>query len=812
MNPESCYVEVDAEGCLHQATFGDLAKRAETLCKRLSSGPKRDAAVAVLCFDQALDYVVAAWACLFAGVDLLAWEAPGLAFDHLEYERRLLALLEGLDRPLILTEGNFPRRLRQVLRAPVKDINSNSDWPQLSDAQQSIAAKRPSSILVATSGTGGEPKLARLDNASLITRFYDGEQDLGRLCQYNLAHHSVAGLRLLLPLDKGVVYFHPLALAANPIAWLQSIERHGVTDVGVSNSIAAMLSQAMEEADTVVSLASLKRLSVGAEMISPGVLKKFLAGLLQWGASQLQVTLVYSMTETGPLYYAKNSAQAFVDSLDPAQGICFEQRAAGWQMRCVNDQGKAVGVGEAGHLQVYSEDKLFSGYHGQDRVGRTDDGWFDTGDIGRLEGGKLSLLGRAKTTLVINARKVTSEAIEARLSQSEGLESIQMWVAPYRSRDSVTDQLAVFFVDKKASGGAADQIASRIAHCVSRDFRLKVSAVVPVHANEVDRTATLKVRRHRLAEKLQDGQLHALASDTGAASVQPSIAPDDLRQLWRQQFGLERLPGWEEDFFALGGDSLDAVRLLAAVERRFKVRLAAQAFFASPTPRHMQDLLQAAAGSTDNANASAIADAGATGLPLTARIKRFVDSWRGTRRWGGSLLVGFNTLGRKPPLIWVFQARWEASKLAEHLGPDQPLYAFRSLVEILPTANYKASRLEPVIDRYLWELLAVVEQAPFRLGGNCQGAIIALYLARRLRAIGRTPLLLDLMEWSFDHGSFDGKTRFLLGEATRTNADPAALDRQFRDNRVCSLVGKHGQYFSDPRNLSRLADLLANAN
>ena len=44
--------------------------------------------------------------------------------------------------------------------------------------------------------------------------------------------------------------------------------------------------------------------------------------------------------------------------------------------------------------------------------------------------------------------------------------------------------------------------------------------------------------------------------------------------------------------------------------------------------------------------------------------------------------------------------------------------------------------------------------AAFVLGGTCQGGIMALAMARRLKQIGRSPLFLALLEWSYSYGSY----------------------------------------------------------
>jgi len=88
------------------------------------------------------------------------------------------------------------------------------------------------------------------------------------------------------------------------------------------------------------------------------------------------------------------------------------------------------------------------------------------------------------------------------------------------------------------------------------------------------------------------------------------------------------------------------------------------------------------------------------------------------------------------PIFWVLQDHVEASQLAKYLGSDQPLYAMRSCVGIIKAKDYTAEVLETICNRYLWEMLALPVGPTLVLGGTCQGGILALAMARRLKQIG----------------------------------------------------------------------------
>src|SRR5262249_8762988 len=155
-------------------------------------------------------------------------------------------------------------------------------------------------------------------------------------------------------------------------------------------------------------------------------------------------------------------------------------------------------------------------------------------------------------------------------------------------------------------------------------------------------------------------------------------------------------------------------------------RLPLEKFFENPTPLTMIYLIAAACAQRQHEPRP---PGRADPSGLLHKIQSFSGSWHGERMFSGSLLVGYNTTGSRPPIFWFLQEYAEAVQLAKYLGPDQPLYAMRSCVGIIESKEYTAEVLEIVTDRYLWEMLALPLGEAFLMGGNCQGGILALAMA-----------------------------------------------------------------------------------
>lgn len=191
-----------------------------------------------------------------------------------------------------------------------------------------------------------------------------------------------------------------------------------------------------------------------------------------------------------------------------------------------------------------------------------------------------------------------------------------------------------------------------------------------------------------------------------------------------------------------------------------------------------------------------------------------------TRHWPGEPLDDrgvmriLNSAGTRPPIIWVFNAAHEPRQLARALGPKQPLVALRSLNQIQRASSDRYDNAERLAAYYADQLAQALPKKVPLVGGNCQGAPIALWIANALRDRGcdvgcaavidarpwvevQLPLLLSFgVDWKEDT-SFGG-----------ISPDPIEVNKRFyADWRQARLRCTHGQYF-DPEHVDHLATTL----
>ncbi|MFA5581340.1 MAG: amino acid adenylation domain-containing protein [Paracoccaceae bacterium] len=183
-----------------------------------------------------------------------------------------------------------------------------------------------------------------------------------------------------------------------------------------------------------------------------------------------------------------------------------------------------------------------------------------------------------------------------------------------------------------------------------------------------------------------------------------------LAALYREVLGLSALPGPEADFFALGGDSLLALRLLLRIEESFGRDPGLGAVFERPDIAGLAAALDMDAA--DDGLGPVIRLADGPGAPV------FLIHPAGGLAWGYRALA--HALGPRP--VWGLQS--------PGLDRAQPL----------------PESLDALAEDYAARILAISPAGPWHLAGWSLGGILAQAIAARLEAMGHKPGLVALLD------------------------------------------------------------------
>lgn len=149
-------------------------------------------------------------------------------------------------------------------------------------------------------------------------------------------------------------------------------------------------------------LSSLAFIGAGSSVVPISLIQAF-------HSRGIPVVQVYGATETGPVstVLPPGAAMAHPGSVGwPVEGV---------SVRLVNNLGRQVGPGEVGEIWIRGPN-VMRGYHrAPDHPGFVD-GWFKSGDLGRLgPGGQLEVVGRSKDMIISGGENIYPAEIENRL-------------------------------------------------------------------------------------------------------------------------------------------------------------------------------------------------------------------------------------------------------------------------------------------------------------------------------------------------------------------------------------------------------------
>ncbi|MEP6502155.1 MAG: malonyl-CoA synthase, partial [Betaproteobacteria bacterium] len=337
--------------------------------------------------------------------------------------------------------------------------------------------------IIYTSGTTGRSKGAQLThgnlfaNAATLHAFWDWKQGRDVLI-HALPIFHVHGLFVALhgALRAGarMIWFHRF----DPLATIARLPDATVF-MGVPTLYVRMLAQ---PALTPAACAGMRVFISGS---APLLADTFAAWRERTGHTILER---YGMSETVMLTsnpYRPESAR---------QGGTVGAALPGVGLRVHDEQGRACAAGEIGGIEVRGP-SIFAGYWQMPEKTReefTADGWFRTGDVGRVdEHGVLTLIGRSKDLIISGGFNVYPAEIEGSINDLPGVAESAVVGVPHADFGEAVVALVV------ALPGAALVPAAIVAELKSTIAHFKV----PKHVRVVDalpRNAMGKVQKKLL--------------------------------------------------------------------------------------------------------------------------------------------------------------------------------------------------------------------------------------------------------------------------------------------------------------------------
>ncbi|MFD0141698.1 MULTISPECIES: amino acid adenylation domain-containing protein [unclassified Streptomyces] len=302
----------------------------------------------------------------------------------------------------------------------------------------------------------------------------------------------------------------------------------------------------------------------------------------------------------------------------------------GCAVRIADDDGEAVEDGHVGHVEVRGP-QVARGYHHAPEATADAfvDGWLRTGDLGFLREGRLCVTGRSKDVVFVDGRTFHAADLEEVAACTPGLGRCPVAVVGSTDPAGGGERVVVFLAPAPPLAAVPRALLREVGGRVREALGHDDVRVLAMPVRGFPRTTSGKVRRGVLRERFEAGEypeiearratgvagalsavvrgvgggLDGRDGDDGSADghggdggdggdgrgengvarhgVAPSPAPRSRRdvetgvlRVWGQALGLPvREISPHDDFRALGGSSLKAMEVLAALEDEFGVAL-----------------------------------------------------------------------------------------------------------------------------------------------------------------------------------------------------------------------------------------------
>jgi amino acid adenylation domain-containing protein len=586
--PDAPALELDGE----RLSYGEVNRRANRLARRLRAlGAGRDVLVA-LCFDRSFELVIAVIAVLKAG-------AAYLPLDPGDPPGRLTFVLEDARAPLVVTRSRFAPSLTLPPGARacvVDDPNEAREIEGQDDSDPSYPiAPDHLAYAIFTSGSSGRPKGVLVTHRNLDRLFrttealFDfGPEDVWTLFHSYTFDFSVWELWGALRHGARLVIV-PRGVARSPDAFHELLARTGTT---VLNQTPSAFRQLSAQDASAGHLPSLRLVVLGGEALEPAMLASWFA---RHGDDRPRLVNMYGITET--TVHATYRPMTREDLFRPAVSV-IGRPIADLQIWILDAQGNPCPPGVAGEIHVAGPG-VAQGYLRRPELtrerfvpnpfahpGDADSGrMYRSGDLGRFRAdGDIEYLGRADQQVKIRGHRIEPAEVESALRQHAAIRD----AAVVAREDGAGDQRLVAYV----VGTSAPLPAGSDLRAFLR--RTLPDAMVPAEIVALDAlplTSNGKLDRGALPPPLPENVLRESGSP-------PPDDPDQavLAEIWSDTLGI-RPVGASDDFFALGGDSLRAARVMARVRDAFGVELALGAMFECRTIVRLAAKIQSARGS-----------------------------------------------------------------------------------------------------------------------------------------------------------------------------------------------------------------------
>lgn len=707
-----CSVNTGTE-VVARLSYPSLLEDARRIAGGLRANGCRPGSAVALLLERPHDFLPAFWGCVLGGY--IPCPLAPIRTDSGRCARYLAQVNTLLDRPLFVTPRSADIELPEnALFAEISSLRRGVPREAVHEAREQDLA-----ILMLTSGSTGHPKAVELTHGNLLASMA-GRAARQRLSAADTLFNWIAFDHVAALLESHLiasyvganqVHTEPATILADPLLFLRIICQYRVTIAFAPNFLLGQINAALAAVEQratgpeSLDLSCLRRIVTGGEANVVTTGRRFLDLLAPYGLSPDALWPAFGMTETCAACVYSHEFPRIDHQLEfAAVGTPIDRL----RVRIVDANGFALPTGEDGELQL-SGPMIFTRYRNDEEATRaafTADGWLRTGDLGRIQEGRLSIVGRSKDCIIVSGVNYFSHELEAALEQLEGIERSLVAVFPTRPKGADTESLVVAFATTfdLEDESRLYQLVVAVRNTAVMLWGFRPGVILPLPRSAFPKTSLGKIQRSAMRKRLEAGEWSGHLAHLDRVTTRqlgPYVPPDNeaevaIARMFAETFGLDPAGvSATASFFDLGGTSLDIIKLKQKLAAGLQRDLPIVSILQHPTPR-----------------------------ALAAEKQGEYDP-----------VVVLQATGRKTPLFCVHPATGEVLvfvSLANYFVNHRPFYALRA--RGFSPGEKQFESIDEMVNTYVAAIRMRQPHGPYAIAGYSFGAPIAFEVAKALEA------------------------------------------------------------------------------
>ncbi|MEM1320999.1 MAG: amino acid adenylation domain-containing protein [Bacteroidota bacterium] len=550
-----------------QYSYEQLDQRSNQLAHQLLQLGLRPQSLVAICLERSTEMIIGLLGILKAG-------AAYVPIDPHYPQERIAFMLEDSAAEILLTQQHLNEKFPE--KDQLQRLNLDTDWTQIASQPTAPPTQETTAdqliYTIYTSGSTGKPKGVQVEHHS-VANLVAGQiqllqQPVGRfLYAYSFAFDGAVLLIWWTLLDGGTLVIAPEELEKDVKKMTTFLAAQKITHLLTFPSVYSILLQEAEAGQ----LATLQSVSVAGEACPAAMVKRH---------HQL-LPGVRLLNQYGPTEATVGATIYITPSDFDASKVPIGKAIDNVQVYVLDEQGQPVAPGQSGEIYIggrgvargylnrpeLTQQRFFPNPFSDDPTDRL----YRTGDLARLlDNGLLDFIGRVDHQVKLRGYRIELGEVEAALGLHPSLREVCVLL---RGESAADKKLVAYLID---SGGRQPDI-SELRSFLGQSLPEYMIPAAYVFLRQMPLTPAGKIDRKALPEP--DDQRPELAQ---SYAVPTTTLQTYLAQLWSEILHISPI-GIHDKFFELGGNSLQAGKLINRLQKELGENIFIVSIFETPT-------------------------------------------------------------------------------------------------------------------------------------------------------------------------------------------------------------------------------------